>query len=52
MAKLNMNKEIKYIEKRLKKAIVSNDAVLEAASNHLLTSGGKRVRPAFVVLSS
>ena len=26
--------------------------MLEAASNHLLTSGGKRVRPAFVVLSS
>ncbi|MCU5745482.1 polyprenyl synthetase family protein [Staphylococcus sp. SQ8-PEA] len=52
MAKLNMNKEIKVIEKRLEKLITSKDKVLEDASKHLLTSGGKRIRPAFVILSS
>lgn len=52
MAKLNMNSEIKNVEKRLQKAIESNDPILREASSHLLSSGGKRVRPAFVILSS
>lgn len=52
MAKLNMNNEIKKVEQRLEKAIKSKDSVLEQASLHLLSSGGKRVRPAFVILSS
>ncbi|MDY4023430.1 polyprenyl synthetase family protein [Staphylococcus borealis] len=52
MAKLNMNSEIKNVEKRLQKAIESNDPILHEASSHLLSSGGKRVRPAFVILSS
>ncbi|RTX87504.1 heptaprenyl diphosphate synthase [Staphylococcus pragensis] len=52
MAKLNMNSEIKNVEKRLQHAIKSNDSVLQEATFHLLSSGGKRVRPAFVILSS
>ena len=52
MAKLNMNSEIKNVEKRLQKAIESNDPILREASSHLLSSGGKRVRPAFLILSS
>lgn len=47
-----MNNEIKKVEQRLEKAIKSKDSVLEQASLHLLSSGGKRVRPAFVILSS
>ena len=45
-----MNNEIKKVEQRLEKAIKSKDSVLEQASLHLLSSGGKRVRPAFVIL--
>ena len=52
VAKLNMNNEIKKVEKRLEQAIHSQDKVLEEAAFHLLSSGGKRVRPAFVILSS
>ncbi|MEX6341166.1 polyprenyl synthetase family protein [Staphylococcus arlettae] len=52
MAKLNMNSEIKKIEQRLQLAITSKDKVLENAAFHLLSSGGKRFRPAFVILSS
>lgn len=52
MSKLNVNQEIKKIEKMLKELIQSNDPTLQQAANHLLTSGGKRVRPLFVILSS
>ncbi|UDI78246.1 polyprenyl synthetase family protein [Staphylococcus taiwanensis] len=52
MAKLNMNNEIKNVEKRLQQAIQSSDTVMREATFHLLSSGGKRVRPAFVILSS
>ncbi|KIX91516.1 heptaprenyl diphosphate synthase [Staphylococcus microti] len=52
MSKINLNQEIKTIEKRLQQLIKSEDATLEAASHHLLKSGGKRVRPLFVILSS
>ncbi len=51
MAKLNINNEIKKVEKRLEEAIISSDQTLQEASFHLLSSGGKRVRPAFVILS-
>ncbi|RIO65146.1 heptaprenyl diphosphate synthase, partial [Mammaliicoccus sciuri] len=52
MAKLNMNSEIKKIEKQLEQSIKSNDKILESASYHLFSSGGKSDRPAFVILSS
>ena len=52
MAKLNINNEIKKVEERLERAIQSTDQTLEEASFHLLSSGGKRVRPVFVILSS
>lgn len=52
MDKLNINREIKKIEKQLKNTIHSKNPVLEDASIHLLSSGGKRVRPSFVILSS
>lgn len=51
MSKLNMNNEIKKVEKRIELAIISKDPTLEAAAKHLFTSGGKRVRPAFAILS-
>ena len=43
VAKLNMNSEIKNVEKRLQKAIESNDPILREASSHLLSSGGKEL---------
>ncbi|MCS4485460.1 polyprenyl synthetase family protein [Staphylococcus americanisciuri] len=52
MSKINLNQEIKTIEKRLQQQIKSDDATLQAASHHLLKSGGKRIRPLFVILSS
>ncbi|UXR79255.1 MULTISPECIES: polyprenyl synthetase family protein [unclassified Staphylococcus] len=52
MSKINLNQEIKTIEKRLQSLIKSDDPILESAANHLLKSGGKRVRPLFVILSS
>ncbi len=51
VAKLKMNNEIKKVEQRLEKAIKSKDSVLEQASLHLLSSGGKNPT-AFVILSS
>nr|WP_241864505.1 polyprenyl synthetase family protein [Staphylococcus massiliensis] len=47
-----MNSEIKKIEKQLKKEVSSADHTLNDTSHHLLDSGGKRVRPLFVILSS
>ncbi|QLK86137.1 polyprenyl synthetase family protein [Staphylococcus sp. 17KM0847] len=52
MSKINGNQEIKTIEKRLQTLIQSQDSTLESAARHLLSSGGKRVRPLFVILSS
>ncbi|BBD94983.1 heptaprenyl diphosphate synthase component 1 [Staphylococcus caprae] len=52
MAKLNINNEIKKVEDRLQHAIKSSDQTLEDAAFHLLSSGGKRVRPVFVILNS
>ena len=45
VAKLNINNEIKKVEDRLQHAIKSSDQTLEDAAFHLLSSGGKRVRP-------
>ncbi|MEJ7540747.1 polyprenyl synthetase family protein [Staphylococcus intermedius] len=52
MSKLNLNQEIKKIENTLKQLIQSEDSTLQSAADHLLSSGGKRVRPLFVILSS
>ncbi|WP_086427760.1 polyprenyl synthetase family protein [Staphylococcus cornubiensis] len=52
MSKLNLNQEIKKIENALKQLIQSEDSTLQSAADHLLSSGGKRVRPLFVILSS
>ncbi|ARJ51880.1 polyprenyl synthetase family protein [Staphylococcus lutrae] len=52
MSKLNLNQEIKKIEHTLKQLIQSDDSTLQDAAHHLLSSGGKRVRPLFVILSS
>ena len=46
VAKLNINNEIKKVEKRLEEAIISSDQTLQEASFHLLS-----FRPAFVILS-
>lgn len=52
MSKINLNQEIKKIENSLKQLVQSDDSTLENAANHLLSSGGKRIRPLFVILSS
>ena len=45
MAKLNINNEIKKVEKRLEEAIISSDQTLQEASFHLLSSGEKELDP-------
>ncbi|PTJ72236.1 heptaprenyl diphosphate synthase [Staphylococcus hyicus] len=52
MSKINMNRELKYIETSLAQLMHCEDPTLQQASEHLLSSGGKRVRPLFVILSS
>ena len=44
-AKLNINNEIKKVEKRLEEAIISSDQTLQEASFHLLSSGEKELDP-------
>ncbi|UEX89147.1 polyprenyl synthetase family protein [Staphylococcus ratti] len=52
MSKINMNREIKNIETSLAQLMQCETPTLQQASEHLLSSGGKRVRPLFVILSS
>ncbi|UXU53971.1 polyprenyl synthetase family protein [Staphylococcus agnetis] len=52
MSKINMNRELKHIETSLAQLMHCEDPTLQQASEHLLSSGGKRVRPLFVILSS
>ncbi|PTG20504.1 polyprenyl synthetase family protein [Staphylococcus chromogenes] len=52
MSKIYMNRELKYIEKNLAHQMQCEDMTLQKAAEHLLSSGGKRVRPLFVILSS
>lgn len=52
MSKINMNREIKNIETSLAQLMQCETSTLQQASEHLLSSGGKRVRPLFVILSS
>lgn len=44
--------ELEYVEKEIKKYSFSSDTVLGETSGHLLQAGGKRLRPAFVILSA
>ncbi|WP_409251183.1 heptaprenyl diphosphate synthase component II [Bacillus sp. SCS-153A] len=44
--------DIDLIEKELKTAIDSRSPLLNQASLHLLSAGGKRIRPVFVLLSA
>ncbi|EDL63178.1 heptaprenyl diphosphate synthase component II [Bacillus sp. SG-1] len=44
--------DIDLIEKELKTAIDSRSPLLNEASLHLLSAGGKRIRPVFVLLSA
>jgi len=44
--------ELDYIENELKKYSFSSDTILGESSGHLLRAGGKRLRPAFVILAA
>ncbi len=44
--------ELDYVENELKKYSFSSDTILGESSGHLLRAGGKRLRPAFVILAA
>ncbi|HHW41973.1 MAG TPA: heptaprenyl diphosphate synthase [Syntrophomonadaceae bacterium] len=44
--------ELDYVENELKKYSYSSDTILGESSGHLLRAGGKRLRPAFVILAA
>lgn len=43
--------DLAYVEDQLRACLASGDPRLEASSTHLLTAGGKRLRPVFVLLA-
>jgi heptaprenyl diphosphate synthase len=47
-----LKSDINYIEKELARSITTSHAILSESSSHLLKAGGKRIRPAFVLLSA
>lgn len=47
-----MNREIEQIDRFLSTRVQTDHPVIEAASKQLLDAGGKRIRPAFVLLSA
>ena len=47
-----MKSDIDIIEKELEKALNSSSHLINDASLHLLQSGGKRIRPVFVLVSA
>jgi heptaprenyl diphosphate synthase len=47
-----LNADLQLIEKELEASIQAEAAVLRQASLHLLQSGGKRIRPVFVLLGA
>ncbi|WP_419881212.1 heptaprenyl diphosphate synthase component II [Peribacillus sp. B-H-3] len=47
-----LNTDLQLIEKELEAAIQAESPVLTEASLHLLQSGGKRIRPVFVLLAA
>lgn len=48
----HMNREVEHIDRFLSTRIHTDHPVIEAASKQLLDAGGKRIRPAFVLLSA
>ncbi|RFU66075.1 heptaprenyl diphosphate synthase component II [Peribacillus glennii] len=48
----DLNTDLKIIEKELEASIQADSPVLRQASVHLLQSGGKRIRPVFVLLAA
>ncbi|WP_277673416.1 polyprenyl synthetase family protein [Piscibacillus halophilus] len=47
-----VNKDIQRVEKKIKNVTKAESSMIQSASNHLLTAGGKRIRPIFVLLAS
>ena len=47
-----LNADLQLVEKELEAAIHADSTVLTEASLHLLQSGGKRIRPVFVMLAA
>lgn len=47
-----VNKDIQRVEKKIKSVTNAESSMIQSASNHLLSAGGKRIRPIFVLLSS
>ena len=47
-----LSTDLQLVEKELEAAIHADSEVLTEASLHLLQSGGKRIRPVFVLLSA
>lgn len=47
-----LNSDLQLVEKELEAAIHADSSVLTEASLHLLQSGGKRIRPVFVLLAA
>lgn len=48
---VSLEEDLAYVEVQLRARLASDDATLQAASTHLLTAGGKRLRPVFVLLA-
>lgn len=48
----DLKSDIDIIENELEKALSSSSRVINDASLHLLQAGGKRIRPAFVIISA
>ena len=48
----HMNREIDQIDQFLSTRVRTDHPVIESASRQLLDAGGKRIRPAFVLLSA
>ena len=46
-----LKKELNTIEKLLNESIQANHPILRKASTELLSAGGKRIRPVFVLLA-
>lgn len=50
--KINLNREVKEVEKLLNTYINSDQKTINEACRYLLSSGGKRIRPLFTLIAS